>query len=126
MPVLPDYATVWRAQLVYDRALPVSACYLLRDPDFRPVQKVLLALEDRREDLIECWFIAGGATVLYRDPVQDMILPTDYEIHGECTIMGSAVMTVTGRAAQGGYLRYRCVPALDAGSGTTGCRTDGV
>jgi len=37
VPVLPDYATVWRAQLVYDRALPVSACYLLRDPDFRPV-----------------------------------------------------------------------------------------
>jgi len=75
----------WRAQFVHDRALPVSACYLLCDPDFRPV----LALGDGREDLIECCFIAGGATVLYRDPVQDMILPTDYEIHGGRTIMGS-------------------------------------
>ncbi len=88
--MLPDQATIWRAQLVYDQVLPVSACYLLRDPDFQPVQMVFYwRWQDGREDLIEYRFMGGYAAILYRDQVQDMILPADYDVYGWHTIMSS-------------------------------------
>lgn len=115
---LPDEATIWRTQLLYDQAIPMSACYLLRDPDFRPVQMVFYwRWQDGREDLIEYRFMPGYATILYRDQAQDMILPADYDVFGWHTIMshllwrrydyrkqGRQALTLIGPGLTGGTL----------------------
>lgn len=87
MHSLPDEATIWRSQLLYDGVMPVSACYLLRDPQFRPVQMVFYwRWQDGREDLIEYRFMPRHMVILYEDQVQDMILPADYEVYGWHTV----------------------------------------
>lgn len=84
---LPDEATIWRSQLMFDGVMPVSACYLLRDPDFRPVQLVFYwRWQDGREDLIEYRFMPRHMTILYSDQAQDMILPAGYDVYGWHTV----------------------------------------
>jgi hypothetical protein len=85
---LPDEASIWRSQWLYEGAMPVSACYLLRDPEFHPVQMVYYRRwHDGREDMIEYRFAPRHMTVLYRDQAQDMILPAGYEVCGWHTVM---------------------------------------
>lgn len=86
--VLVDGASIWRSQRLHEDVMPVSACYLLRDPVFRPVQMVFYQRwQDGREDLIEYRFAARHMTILYRDQAQDMILPADYEVYAWHTVM---------------------------------------
>jgi hypothetical protein len=84
---LPDDAMIWRSQLLYDGAMPITACYLLRDPLFQPVQMVVYwRWEDGREDLIEYRFAERFATIVYHNQTRDMILPASFEVYGWHTI----------------------------------------
>ena len=78
-----DGALIWRSQLLYDGIVPVSACYLLRDPSMTPLQMVFYwRWQDGVADMIEYRFYPRHVTILYQDMVQDMILPAGYEVYG--------------------------------------------
>ncbi len=84
---LPDQAHIWRSQLVYDGRVPLSACYVLRDPELRPVQVVFYwRWQDGREDMVEYRFMPGYAIILQDNLAQDMILPAWYEVNPWHTI----------------------------------------
>lgn len=84
---LPDTALIWRSQLIYDGVIPLSACYLLRDPEARPMQMVFFwRWQDGIEDAIEYRFLPGHIKILYREQIQDMILPADYEVYAWHTV----------------------------------------
>jgi hypothetical protein len=84
---LPDGALIWRSHLLVDGVAPISACYLLRDPQWHPVQLVFYwRWQDGREDMIEYRFMPDHAIIVYRDRMQDMILPVGYEVYGWHTV----------------------------------------
>lgn len=83
---LPDGATIWRSQLLYLN-IPLSACYLLRDPTSLPVQMVFFwRWQDGREDYIEYRFMPGYVTVIHQDEEENHILPAHYGVYGWHTI----------------------------------------
>ncbi len=114
---LPDGALIWRSQLLYDGVMPLSACYLLRDPGFRPVQMVFYwRWQDGREDIVEYRLMPGYVTVLHGEQMQDMILPAGYEVYGWHTITENFLWAGYDRAARGAQTLSVVTPGIQAGT----------
>lgn len=87
MHSLPDAAQIWRSQLLYNGAVLISSCYLLRAPDGRPVQLIFFwRWPEGHEDFVEYRFNGGYATVVHKGHAQEMILPADFVVYGWHTI----------------------------------------
>ncbi|MBN2470468.1 MAG: hypothetical protein JXN59_07075 [Anaerolineae bacterium] len=114
---LPDEATIWRSQLAYEGVSPFSACYLLRDPDFRPIQLVFYwRWQDGREDLIEYRFMPRHMSILHGDTIQDMILPASYEVYGWHTVTEHALWASYNRASRGWQSITLVTPGIQGGT----------
>jgi hypothetical protein len=98
---LPDGALIWRSQLSHGTT-PLSACYLLRDPQSRPVQLIFFwRWADGREDVAEYRFMPGYVTTFYHEQTQEMLLPARYEVYSWHTITENFVWMGYDQAARG-------------------------
>ena len=114
---LPDRALIWRSQLLYNGVAPISACYLLRDPQFKPAQMVFYwRWPDGRDDLIEYRFAPGHMTILYRERAQEMILPVGYEVYGWHTITENFLWASYDRRVRGTQDFTLVVPGIHHGT----------
>jgi hypothetical protein len=114
---LPDQAMIWRSQLVYDGVLPISACYLLRDPAFQPMQMVFYwRWPDGREELIEYRFSPQHVTILYGGQAQDMILPVGSQVYGWHTIMENLLWLGYDRQRGGSQTIRILAPGIHQGT----------
>lgn len=114
---LPDQAIIWRSQLLYDGVIPLSACYLLRDPEFRPMQLVFSwRWQDGTDDLIEYRFLPGFMEVLHGDDVREVILPARYDVYGWHTITEHFLWLGYDRLAQGEQSFTLVCPNIQAGT----------
>lgn len=114
---LPDGALIWRSQLMYDGAMPLSACYLLRDPVSRPVQMVFYwRWQDGREDVIEYRLMPEYVTILHGGEMQDMIVPVGYEVYGWHTITEHFLWAGYNRVVRGEQTLTVVTPNIQAGT----------
>lgn len=87
MHSLPDGATICRSQMLYDGVVPLSACYMIRDPENVPVQLVFYwRWDDEHEDMIEYRFAGRTMMIIHNRQAQEMILPPVYEVYAWHTI----------------------------------------
>ncbi|MBN1963931.1 MAG: hypothetical protein JW910_04760 [Anaerolineae bacterium] len=99
---LPDAATIWRSQLLYDGVLPLSACYLLRNPEHRPVQMVFMwRWQDGGDGMVEYRFMPGYMEILHGEQVNQMILPVAFDVYGWHTITEHFLCLGYDRAQRG-------------------------
>ena len=78
---LPDNALIWRSQLLYSN-MPLSACYLLRDPDYNPVQMVFFwQWQNGQHGMVEYRFMPRYAMIVEGDHAQDVILPANFGLY---------------------------------------------
>lgn len=114
---LPDEATIWRSQLAHEGKPPFSACYLLRDPNFRPVQLVFYwRWQNGLEDLIEYRFMPRHMSILHGDDIQEMILPAGYDVYGWHTVTEHALWGNYDRAARGWQPLTLIAPGIQNGT----------
>lgn len=114
---LPDGALIWRSELHYGPAL-LSACYLLRDPDFRPAQMVFYwRWQDGRQDLIEYRFMPRHALILpHAGQPRQMILPAHCEVYGWHTVTEHFVWLGYDHARRGRQTMTVLNPNIEQGT----------
>ncbi|GAB4571903.1 MAG: hypothetical protein Kow0077_09820 [Anaerolineae bacterium] len=114
---LADQATIWRSQLLYEGVMTISACYLLRNPAFRPVQLVFYwRWHDGREDMIEYRFQERHMTILHQNQVQDMILPAHFEVYGWHTVTENLVWRSYDQRRRGTQHMTLVLPGVHRGT----------
>jgi hypothetical protein len=114
---LPDEAMIWRSQLIYDGLVPISACYLIRNPLSRPVQMVFYwRWPDGRDDMIEYRFALQHLTVLHQNQVQEMILPVDYQVYGWHTVTENLLWLGYNRTLGGQQTINMLAPGIQQGT----------
>ncbi len=114
---LSDGAQIWRSQLFFDGVTPISACFLLRDPDGRPVQMVFYwRWQSGRDDLVEYRFMPDYALVVHGGDVQKMILPANYEVYGWHTITEHFLWAGYDRRLQGRQAVTLVAPGIQHGT----------
>jgi hypothetical protein len=99
---LQDGTTIWRSHLLAEAEIPLSACYMLRNPLGAPMQLGFYwRWPDSRDDYIEYRFMPDHLVIFYRRQMQTMILPTGCEVYGWHTLTEHALWAGYDRARGG-------------------------